>query len=70
MSKWPSTSAGKVLAALFRTGWTEKRRTGSHRTLQHPDLPDYAWAFHDGVEIGPKMLARIGKATGLEPDDL
>jgi hypothetical protein len=28
------------------------------------------FAFHDGDEIGPKMLARIAKHTGLNPDDL
>jgi hypothetical protein len=28
------------------------------------------WAFHDGVEIGPKMLSRISKHTGLRPEDL
>ena len=25
---------------------------------------------HDGEEIGPRMLARIAKRTGLTPDDL
>jgi len=33
-------------------------------------LPDYVFAFHDGDEIGPRMLARIAKHTGLTPDDL
>jgi len=28
------------------------------------------FAFHDDEEIGPRMLARIGKRTGLRPDDL
>jgi predicted RNA binding protein YcfA (HicA-like mRNA interferase family) len=28
------------------------------------------FAFHDKDEIGPKMLARIAKHTGLEPKDL
>jgi hypothetical protein len=28
------------------------------------------FAFHDGDEIGPRMLARIGRQTGLTPDDL
>jgi predicted RNA binding protein YcfA (HicA-like mRNA interferase family) len=28
------------------------------------------FAFHDGEEIGPRMLARIAKRTGLTPDDL
>jgi hypothetical protein len=32
--------------------------------------PDVTWAFHDGDEIGPVMLARIAKKTGLKPDDL
>jgi hypothetical protein len=28
------------------------------------------FAFHDDGEIGPRMLARIAKRTGLTPDDL
>ena len=32
--------------------------------------PDIVFAFHDGEEIGPRMLARIGKRAGLPPDDL
>jgi hypothetical protein len=28
------------------------------------------FAFHDREEIGPRMLARISKRTGLTPDDL
>ena len=32
--------------------------------------PDVVFAFHDREEIGPKMLARIAKNTGLEPKDL
>jgi hypothetical protein len=28
------------------------------------------FAFHDDVEIGPRMLARIAKYTGLQPGDL
>lgn len=27
-------------------------------------------AFHDRQEIGPRMLARIAKLTGLKPNDL
>ena len=30
----------------------------------------FTWAFHDSEEIGPRMLARIGKHTGLKPEDL
>ncbi len=70
MSQWPSTRASRVLAALFRIGWNEKRRTGSHRTLSRSGWTDFVWAFHDGDEIGPVMLARIAKKTGLQPRDL
>jgi predicted RNA binding protein YcfA (HicA-like mRNA interferase family) len=58
------------MRALFRIGWTLKRQVGSHRTLARPGWPDYVFAFNDGDEIGPRMLARIAKHTGLRPDDL
>jgi predicted RNA binding protein YcfA (HicA-like mRNA interferase family) len=47
-----------------------KRQSGSHRTLQGEDWADVVFAFHDNAEIGPMMLARIAKQTGLTPDDL
>lgn len=60
-----------MLSALFAIGWVEKRQAkGSHRTLERPGWPDVIFAFHDGTEIGPPMLARIAKQTGLEPEDL
>ena len=70
MTAWPSTKARRVLAALFRIGWTVKRQSGSHNTLSRAGWPDFVFAFHDGEEIGPRMLARIAKRTGLKPDDL
>lgn len=70
MSRWSATRASRVLAALLRTGWTVKRQKGSHRTLERAGWPDYVFAFHDRKEIGPKMLSRVSKKTGLEPDDL
>lgn len=70
MSKWPSVKAKRVLAALQPIGWWVKRQTGSHRTLAHDEYPDFVFAFHDGEEIGPRMLSRIAKNTGLQPNDL
>ncbi len=70
MTAWPSTRAKQVLAALIRIGWTVKRQTGSHRVLSRPDWPDTIFSFHDNEEIGPRMLARIAKHTGLRPEDL
>ena len=70
MSRWPAAKAQRVLAALLRLGWTVKRQTGSHRVLQRAGWPDYVFAFHDGDEVGPRMLARIAKHTDLTPAHL
>ena len=70
MSQWPATKAKRVLAALLRIGWKIKRQSGSHRTLSREQWPDFVFAFHDSEEIGPRMLARIAKRTGLTPEDL
>ena len=70
MSQWPSAKARVVLSALFRIGWRVKRQTGSHKTLERNGWPDIVFAFHDGEEVGPRMLARIAKHTGLTPEDL
>jgi len=55
---------------LLKIGWSVKRQTGSHKTLERSQYPDYVFAFHDSEEIGPKMLAKVAKHTGLSPDDL
>ena len=74
MARFPATSAKKVFRALLRIGWREKQRvssSGSHKQLENPEFSyEFTWAFHDGEEIGPKMLARIAKRTGLKPEDL
>lgn len=71
MSQWRSSKARRVLAALLRVGWSFKRQSGtSHKVLARAGWPDYVFAFHDNDEIGPHMLARIAKLTGLQPGDL
>jgi predicted RNA binding protein YcfA (HicA-like mRNA interferase family) len=70
MSRWPASKARRVYAALLRTGWQLKRQSGSHRTMSREGWPDFVFAFHDGEQIGPRMLVRIAKHTGLKPDDL
>ncbi len=70
MTAWPSTRASRVLAALLKIGWVIVRQGGSHRTLAREGWPNVTFAFHDSEELGPKMLARMAKNTGLKPDDL
>jgi predicted RNA binding protein YcfA (HicA-like mRNA interferase family) len=70
VSTWPSTKARRVLSALQRIGWRIKRQSGSHKTLSRDGWPDVVFAFHDRDEIGPRMLSRLAKHTGLTPEDL
>jgi predicted RNA binding protein YcfA (HicA-like mRNA interferase family) len=70
MSGWKSVKVKRLLATLLRIGWRVKRQTGSHKILERPNWPDVIFAFHDNEEIGPKMLARVAKVTGLKPEDL
>ena len=71
MSQWKAAKARRVLSALLRLGWGIKRETGSsHKILVRSGWADVVFAFHDSEEIGPKMLARIAKRTGLKPEDL
>ena len=70
MTQWPSVRARRLLKALQRIGWRVKRVTGSHRVLERDGWTDFVFAFHEGEEIGPRMLARVAKRTGLKPGDL
>jgi hypothetical protein len=38
--------------------------------LAREGWPNFVWAFHGRDEIGPRMMARIAKKTGLRPEDL
>ena len=70
MSVWGARKAKVVLAALLRIGWRVKRQSGSHKVLERAGWADFVFAFHDGEEIGPRMLPRIARHTGLRPEDL
>jgi predicted RNA binding protein YcfA (HicA-like mRNA interferase family) len=70
MSQWPSAKARRILKALEKLGWRIKRGSGSHKTLAREGWPDVVFAFHNSEEIGPRMLARLSKHTGLRPEDL
>jgi hypothetical protein len=59
------------LSALRSIGWDVKRLSGgSHRVLERAGWPDYVFSFGDDEEIGPRMLAKIARRTGLTPGDL
>ena len=66
---WPASKANRVLAALLRIGWSVKRQSGSSRAAAER-LAKLVFAFHEQDELGPRMVARIAKRTGLTPEDL
>jgi predicted RNA binding protein YcfA (HicA-like mRNA interferase family) len=80
-SNWPATTdsaveygqgmakAARILAALQRDGWSEARRSGSHRVLVKGDQ-QRIWAYHDGVDLGGPALARIARDYGYTVDEL
>lgn len=70
MNNWSSSKSKKVFSALLNIGWEVKRINGSHKILSRHGWVDFVFAFHDNEEIGPKMLSRISKHTGLTADDL
>ena len=69
MPRFPQLTARQFLRVLERAGFAEAHRTGSHRTLKHPDGRWLVFAFHEREQIGPKMVARVAKRAGLSQDD-
>jgi predicted RNA binding protein YcfA (HicA-like mRNA interferase family) len=70
MNAWAAVSARRVLAALQKIGWRIARQRGSHRVLVKEGRPNFVFAFHKAEELGPRMLSRIARHTGLRPEDL
>jgi predicted RNA binding protein YcfA (HicA-like mRNA interferase family) len=57
-------------AALKRIGWRHDRTVGSHKIMKKDGWADYPFSFHDSEELGPAILAKISKKTGLQAQDL
>jgi len=70
LSTWRAIKARRVRAALLRLGWTLNKQVGSHRKLQRSGWLNFTFCFHDSEEVGPAALSKIGKDTGLRPEDL
>jgi predicted RNA binding protein YcfA (HicA-like mRNA interferase family) len=50
--------------------WPSTRARRVLAALQRNGWSDVVFAFHDADEIGPRMLSRLAKHTGLDPSDL
>ena len=70
MSSWPSAKVRRVFAALKRIEWRHDRSVVSHKIMKKDGWADYPFSFYDSEEIGPDILAKISKKTGLRSQDL
>lgn len=62
--------------SLSRALWTPSHRLADQTNDQFAQNSTTGWvarrvfAFHDRDEIGPHMLTRLSKVTGVQPEDL
>lgn len=59
-----------AFAALKRIGWRHERTAGSQQIMKRDGWTNYPFSFHGSEELGPAILAKISKKTGLRPMDL
>ena len=59
MTRLPSLTGRKLIAALKRLGFAVVRIKGSHHYLQHPDGRATVVPIHAGEDIGRGLLAKI-----------
>lgn len=66
----PALTAVEVLRELGRAGWSERRRSGSHLILVHPEKPGrIVVPFHRGTTIKQGTLGSIIDQAGLSRDE-
>jgi len=58
------------LAALLRIGRPYDRTVGSDKIMKRDGWPEFPFSFRDAQGLGPAILAKVGKSTGLQPRDL
>ena len=58
-----------MLTVLHQHGFIEARQSGSHVVLRHPDGRTVTVPVHKGRDLGPGLLRRIIRDTGLAVSD-
>jgi len=66
VTRLPSITGKKLIAALKRLGFDVIRIKGSHHYLQHPDGRATVVPVHAGETIGRGLLAKILRDTELD----
>ena len=70
MTRLPSISGRKLIAALKRAGFEVSRVKGSHHYLRHADGRATVVPVHSGEDIGRGLLAKILRDTEFSDAEL
>ncbi len=64
--KLPALTGDEVLRALERAGFAVVRVRGSHHFLRHPDGRTTVVPVHSGETIGPGLMSKLLRDSGLD----
>ncbi len=68
--KLPALTGGEVIRALERAGFAVLRVRSSHHFLRHPDGRTTVVPAHAGETIGPGLMSKILRDSGLDREQL
>ncbi len=67
--KLPSLTGPEVIRALEQGGFVVVRVRGSHHSLRHPDGRTTMVPVHAGEVIGPGLMSKILRDSGLNREE-
>jgi predicted RNA binding protein YcfA (HicA-like mRNA interferase family) len=67
--KLPAVNGADVIRAMGRAGFIAVRVRGSHHVLQHPYGRKIVVPVHAGETIGPGLLRKILRDTGITKEE-
>ena len=70
MPKLPRVTSREMVHALRRAGFVERRQTGSHVILRHPQSRRVAVVPRHAGAFGADLVASIIRQAGLTADEL
>ncbi len=69
MTKLNPISPKKLESILIKLGFEKTRQKGSHAFYRHPNGRYTTIPFHGNADIGPVLLNKIIKETGIKRED-
>lgn len=70
MTRLPTVTGTELLKALGKLGFEVVRVKGSHHFLRHSDGRATVVPVHKGEDIGRGLMAKVLRATEVDPEEL